>query len=78
MFDRDIGKNRAPNVLVIVFLQLQKQHLWKIGLNLLHRIVEGSLLVFGVQAAESGHLPSERRRKSINLRSQQKGQGKSC
>lgn len=76
-FDINISKNWAPRCLVIVFCQPRKQHLGKIALNSLHHVVQGSLLVVGVWAAESGHLPSELRKKSINFRSQQKGQGKS-
>lgn len=86
MFDIDIRKSRAPRVLVIVFPQPRKQYLGKIkftdlnlkGLNSPHHVVQGSSLVFGVWTAESGHLPSKLRIKSINSRSQQKGQGKIC
>lgn len=54
-----------------------KMYLGKIGLNSLHCVVQGSPLAFEVWTAESGYLSSKLRKKSISLRSQQEGQGKS-
>lgn len=77
MFDINISKNWAPHCLVIVFCQPRKQHLGKIALNSLHHVVQVLYWSLGSEQLSQDIFLLSWGEKSINFRSQQKGQGKS-